>query len=90
LSERLSKELEDAFNQMPQLMNVLLIAVTTTEAPRVPEDDRAFVTPIADVIRVELRYDFMEQPNVPEGLKLAAARGKIVRSIPPKRLLHRA
>jgi KUP system potassium uptake protein len=58
--------------------NVLLAAVTTMETPRVADKDRIVVTPISDgVTRVELRYGFMEQPNVPEGLKAAAASGQI-------------
>ena len=53
--------------------NVLLVAVTTTETPRVSEDDRVVVAPIAEgVTRIDLRFGFMEQPNVPEGLVLAA------------------
>jgi KUP system potassium uptake protein len=59
---------------------VLLVAVTTTETPRVSDDDRVVVTPISDSItRVELRFGFMEQPNVPEGLEVAAARGQIAK-----------
>jgi KUP system potassium uptake protein len=58
--------------------NVLLVAVTTTETPRAADKDRIVVTPISDgVTRVELRYGFMEQPNVPDGLKAAAASGQI-------------
>ncbi len=58
--------------------NVLLVAVTTTEAPREPDDNRIAVAPIADgVTRAELRFGFMEEPNVPEGLAHAMARGKI-------------
>jgi KUP system potassium uptake protein len=59
---------------------VLLVAVTTTETPRVSDEDRVVVTPISDSItRVELRFGFMEQPNVPEGLEVAAARGQIAK-----------
>ena len=58
--------------------NVLLVAVLTTETPRVSADDRIVAAPIAKgVTRVELRFGFMEQLNVPEALALAAARGKI-------------
>ena len=72
--------------------NVLLVAVTTTETPRVPDEDRVVVTPIAEgLTRVELRFGFMEQPNVPEALAVAMARGQIatVRSQPGD-LLHRS
>src|SRR5262249_54084142 len=60
--------------------NILLVAVTTIEAPRVSDEDRAVVTPITnDVTRVELRFGFMEQPNVPQGLEVAMARGQIAK-----------
>ena len=58
--------------------NVLLVAVTTAETPRVSDEDRVVVTPIAEgLARVELRYGFMEQPNVPRALAMATARGQI-------------
>ena len=57
---------------------VLLVAVVTTESPRTSDDERIAVTPIAEgVVRVELRFGFMEQPDVPEGLANAMASGKI-------------
>ncbi|HXW21220.1 MAG TPA: KUP/HAK/KT family potassium transporter [Roseiarcus sp.] len=60
--------------------NVLLVAVTSTETPRVAEEDRVAVSPISEgVTRVELRFGFMEQPNVPEGLALAMSRGQIAK-----------
>jgi KUP system potassium uptake protein len=60
--------------------NVLLVAVTSTETPRVAEEDRVAVSPISDgITRVELRFGFMEQPNVPEGLALAMSRGQIAK-----------
>jgi KUP system potassium uptake protein len=58
--------------------HVLLVAVTTTETPYVTDQDRVAVTPIAEGFeRAEVRYGFMEQPNVPEALALAAACGQI-------------
>ena len=58
--------------------NVLLVTVTTVEAPRVTDEDRAVVTPIAEgMIHVELFFGFMEEPNVPKGLELAAVRKQI-------------
>jgi KUP system potassium uptake protein len=58
--------------------NVLLVAVSTTETPRVADEDRFVAAPLAEgVTRTELRFGFMEQPNVPEGLAQAAARGQI-------------
>jgi KUP system potassium uptake protein len=57
---------------------VLLVAVTMTETPRVPDAERVAVTPLADdLARVELRFGFMEQPNVPDGLAVAVERGLI-------------
>src|ERR1700731_3595650 len=65
--------------------NVLLVAVATAETPRVSEEDRVVVAPIAEgVTRVELRFGFMEQPNVPEGLEVAVARGQIGKFDPKK------
>jgi len=59
---------------------VLLVAVTTTETPRVADEERVVVTPISDEFtRAELRFGFMEQPDVPKGLELAVARGQIAK-----------
>jgi KUP system potassium uptake protein len=58
--------------------NVLLVALTTMETPRVADEDRVVVAPIAaGITRVELRYGFMEEPDVPKGLEIAIARGQI-------------
>jgi KUP system potassium uptake protein len=57
---------------------VLFVAVTTTETPYVADEDRVAVTPIAQGFdRAEVRYGFMEEPNVPQALALAVARGQI-------------
>ncbi|MGC2054226.1 MAG: KUP/HAK/KT family potassium transporter, partial [Pseudolabrys sp.] len=57
---------------------VFLVAVETTEHPRAPDKDRVEVTPISDdVIRVVLRFGFMEQPDVPTGLKVGLSSGQI-------------
>jgi KUP system potassium uptake protein len=57
---------------------VLLVAVTTTEAPRVPDEDRVVVIPLSEgLTRVEVRFGFMEEPDVPEALGVAMARGQI-------------
>ena len=59
---------------------VLLVAVETTETPRVEDEDRVKVTAISDdITRVELRFGFMEEPDVPIGLDVAVARGQIAR-----------
>jgi KUP system potassium uptake protein len=51
---------------------VLLVAVRTSEAPRVAENERAKIQDLpAGLTRVVLRYGFMESPAVPEGLRLA-------------------
>ena len=61
--------------------NVLLVAVTTTETPRVADEDRVTAAPLAGgATRVELRFGFMEQPDVPGGLALGMARGVIARA----------
>jgi KUP system potassium uptake protein len=65
--------------------NVLLVAVTTMETPRVTDEDRVAVTPIAaGITRVELRFGFMEQPDVPKGLEIALARGQIAKFDPAR------
>ena len=69
--------------------NVLLVAVTTTETPRVSEEDRIVVAPISQgITRTELRFGFMEEPNVPEGLTAAAAQGKIANFDPAQALYY--
>ena len=60
--------------------NVLLVAVEMMETPHAPEEHRIMVTPLGDgLTRSELRFGFMEQPDVPQGLADAMARGKIPR-----------
>jgi KUP system potassium uptake protein len=57
---------------------VLLVAATTVEIPRVSTEARAVVTPVdCGVTRVELRYGFMESPDVPSALAEAVSLGKI-------------
>ena len=57
---------------------ILLVAVEIAEIPRVREEERAAVTPIADgITRVQLRFGFMEHPDVPKALAVTAAQGKI-------------
>jgi KUP system potassium uptake protein len=51
---------------------VLLVAVRTSEDPRVPEQERAKLQDLpAGLVRVILHYGFMESPSVPEGLRVA-------------------
>ena len=57
---------------------VLLVAVEMTETPRVADEDRVRISALSDdVTRVELRFGFMEQPDVPKGLSVAVARQQI-------------
>jgi len=57
---------------------VLLVAVEMTETPRVADEDRVRITPIAEHIgRIELRFGFMEKPDVPRGLRIAVMRRRI-------------
>ena len=58
--------------------NVVLVAVEMTETPHAADHERVMATPISDgLTRTELRFGFMEQPDVPQGLADAMARGKI-------------
>src|SRR6516165_7625164 len=69
--------------------HVLLVAVTNTETPRVTDEERIVVTPIAaGITRVELRFGFMEQPNVPKGLEIASERGQIAKFDPAQILYY--
>jgi len=57
---------------------VLLVAVERTETPRVADEDRVRITALADdITRVELRFGFMEEADVPRGLSVAVARQQI-------------
>jgi KUP system potassium uptake protein len=58
--------------------HVLLVAVGSAEIPRIPDAERAVVTPIADgITRVELTFGFMERPDVPRGLAAAATQRQL-------------
>ncbi len=57
---------------------VLLVAANIAETPRMPDDERVVVRPLAEgLTRVEIRFGFMEEPNIPEALAVAMARGQI-------------
>ena len=59
--------------------HTLLVAVSIAEIPRVADAERATITQLAaGLTRIELRYGFMESPDVPQGLATAAAQGKLV------------
>ena len=69
--------------------NVLLAAVTMTETPRVAEEERIAVTPIAEgLTRVEMRFGFMEEPDVPEGLRAGMALGQVPKFDPGKAIYY--
>ena len=58
--------------------NVVLVAIVVTQIPRQPDHERIKVTPIEEgLTRAELRFGFMEQPDVPQELADAMARGEI-------------
>ena len=58
--------------------HVLLVAVAMAEIPRLPDQERVVVAALdCGMNRMELRFGFMEQPNVPQGLMLAIAQGKL-------------
>ncbi len=58
--------------------HVLLVAVATTEAPRTRDEDRVVVIPLSEgLTRVEVRFGFMEEPDVPEALAVAMAHRQI-------------
>jgi KUP system potassium uptake protein len=56
--------------------SVVLLNVVTEDVPLVPEDRRVDMETLsAGFFRVMLRYGFMEEPNVPEAISTARARG---------------
>jgi KUP system potassium uptake protein len=55
---------------------VILLTVTTSDIPHVDAEDRVTVEPLGHgFYRLTLRYGFMEEPDVPEALQEASARG---------------
>jgi KUP system potassium uptake protein len=56
--------------------NVVVLTVSTAQVPHVAADDRVSVQRLAnDMFNVRVQYGFMEDPNVPEALLQARARG---------------
>lgn len=56
----------------------LFISIRSTNVPRQPPEERYEVIPVSDQItRIILSFGFMERPNVPAALRLAAKRGAI-------------
>ncbi|CAO3437200.1 potassium transporter Kup [Azospirillum endophyticum] len=57
-------------NALPE--RILLVTVLIAETPRVPLEERTQVTAVAArIFRVVLRFGFMEEVSVPEGLRCA-------------------
>jgi KUP system potassium uptake protein len=55
---------------------VVLLTVVTEDVPVVSPDDRVVVEPLGSgFFKVTLRYGFVEEPNVPEAMTEARARG---------------
>jgi KUP system potassium uptake protein len=62
-------------NKVLHESNVFL-TVVTADTPRVPEDDRVKITPLSPHFsRVQLKFGYMEQPNVPKALAIARKHG---------------
>ena len=56
--------------------HVVTLMVTTKPVPHVPASDQVEVRPLGNgMFEVVVRYGFMEDPNVPHALSLAAAHG---------------
>ncbi|HEY6929719.1 MAG TPA: KUP/HAK/KT family potassium transporter [Thermoanaerobaculia bacterium] len=56
---------------------ILLLTVETADVPRVPEEERRSVKTLGEgVFRILLRWGFMEEPDVPEGLRGLVLDGK--------------
>jgi KUP system potassium uptake protein len=59
--------------------NVVTLTVRTEPVPHVPPEERAEVRYLGDGLSdVVLRYGFMEDPDVPEGLQLATKKGLVI------------
>jgi KUP system potassium uptake protein len=57
---------------------ILLLTVVTEEVPRVPDSDRVAVERLeAGFYRMKVRYGFMDDPDIPAALELAASRGLV-------------
>jgi KUP system potassium uptake protein len=55
---------------------VIVLTVLTAQVPHVPEKERVSVQPLGhQMFNVRVQYGFMEDPNVPEALRQAAAQG---------------
>ncbi|MDO8793217.1 MAG: potassium transporter Kup [Vicinamibacterales bacterium] len=56
--------------------HIVILMVTTAQVPQVPEAEQASVEALGHgVFNVKVRYGFMQDPDVPEALALAQAKG---------------
>jgi KUP system potassium uptake protein len=54
------------------------LTVETTDSPRIPEEERVRSEPIDDnFMRVEVKYGFMETPNIPKALAACRKQGLV-------------
>jgi KUP system potassium uptake protein len=54
----------------------IILTIVTTDTPRTDPDERVDILPISErFTRVELRFGFMEEPNVPKALAIARKQG---------------
>jgi KUP system potassium uptake protein len=54
----------------------IILTIVTTDTPRADPDERVDILPISErFTRVELRFGFMEEPNVPKALAIARKQG---------------
>ena len=54
----------------------VILTIKTTDTPRVSDDDRVQMTELSPLFaQVELRFGFMETPNVPHALAIARKHG---------------
>jgi KUP system potassium uptake protein len=56
--------------------NNVILTIVISDTPRIPLHDRVTITPLsASFSRVELRFGYVEQPNVPKALAIARKHG---------------
>ena len=54
----------------------VILTIRTADTPRVPEEDRVTMTPESEHFsKVQLKFGYMEQPNVPKALAIARKHG---------------
>jgi len=54
----------------------IILTIFMSDTPRIPSQDRVTITPISDAFtKVELRFGYMEEPNVPKALAIARKHG---------------